>query len=311
MNIAVFGYSDFTRRCVQELMQKGHQVLLLCPRADQAHFETNAMAELNADIANFENMQDPNLLDILASFSTDYIFSIIFGYKIPPQVLQQARHGSINFHPAPLPEFRTANAWFWPLRMGVKESAICLHHMTQQWDSGNVILRLPFRLAPYETQGGYVKQVGAMAPTVIDKLEPMLLNPPLPAGEKQDSGAYYPRVTLRDLFIDFTQTTVQVEDLIRACNPFHPAQTMFRGENIEIVEAELVSGTPGQPGELHRIGDSLQVSCQDGRLQLHVVNVPLTGSYSAQRFAQCYEVKTGEMLEPISHFPQYAHLLDQ
>lgn len=309
MKIVIFGYSEFTRRCVLELQQRGMDILLLCPECDRELFASYGMHEIAVQQLIFHDMDDPVLLDALRDFSPDYLFSIIFSHLVPDHILSMARHGSVNFHPAPLPAFRTANAWFWPLRHGAESSALCLHHMTSRWDSGDLVLQVPFSLSPLETQGTYVQKVCELAPAVVQQLMALMNRGPLPR-TPQGKGRYYGKVTLGDIFIDFNEGARGIEALVRACNPFHYAQTMFRDKNIEIVEADLTGrASDGVPGSLLFEDGELYCAAADELLHLRILQVPMEGTFSGRRFALQYGVNSGERLRHICEFPQFQHLL--
>ncbi|MFO7857458.1 MAG: formyltransferase family protein [Ectothiorhodospiraceae bacterium] len=308
-SIAVFGYSRFTRRCVEGLISLGYRVKLFCPRSDRATFD-QAMQGMSVPAAYCDTLDGPELHEAMTAFRPDFLLTIIFNHKVPDSVLEIPRHGALNVHPAPLPSFRTANAWFWPLREGVKRSEIAVHHMTAQWDRGNVLLRVPFDLHPLETQGTYTSRVIACAPALVRALDPMLRTPPLPAGEPQGEGQYYRAVRLADLFIDFHESATRVDALVRACNPNHGAQALFRSRNIEISEVTPVNGPPDEPGTLHVHDNRLVVSCNDGLLELRVVKDPEEGVFSGERFAHLYAVTSGETLRSISSLPGYRRFLE-
>lgn len=307
-SIALFGYSRFTRRCVEGLIALGYRVKLFCPRGDRATFD-KAMQGLSVPVAYFDNLDGAELHEAMTAFRPDFLLTIIFNHKVPDAVLELPRYGALNVHPAPLPGFRTANAWFWPLREGLTRSEIAVHHMTAQWDRGNVLLRVPFDLHPLETQGTYTSRVIGCAPRLVRGLDPMLRDPPLPAGEPQGPGQYYRAVRLADLFIDFHDSADRIDALVRACNPNHGAQTIFRSRNIEVSEVAPVDGTPAEPGTLHLRGEQLIVSCGGGLLALRVVKDPEEGIFSGERFARLYEVADGETLRHISSLPGYRQFL--
>lgn len=298
-SIAVFGYSRLTRACVEALIRLGYRVRLFCPRGDRGLFD-GLMTDLSAPVAYFEDMDGEELAEAMEAFQPDYLLSIIFNHHIPDHVLARPRFGAMNVHPAPLPAFRTANAWFWPLRCGVTRSEVVVHHMTREWDRGNILVRVPFKLHPAETQGTYTAKVTAHAATVMGRLDPLLRSPPLPEGEPQGEGRYYPAVKLLDLFIDFEDGAASAEALVRACNPQHGAQAIFRETNIEVAEAAFAEGEPDAPGTI-RIRDGRPlVSCADGLLELRVLKDPYEGVFSGERFVRFYRVEDGEMLYYIS-----------
>lgn len=238
-------------------------------------------------------------MQALEAFKPDCVLSVTFNHRIPDTVLNQARLGSLNVHPAPLPAFRTASPWFWPIRMGLRESEICVHHMTRTLDEGPVILRSHIELHPYETQGTYAAKLNEAAPGLMKRLHELLLRPKLPVGEVQADGGFFPAVEEADLYIDFFQNMAEIDALVRACNPYHPARTLFRGRDLGIHEVVNHPKQVGEPGTFAVEDGDLKVNCGDGQLRIMALNRPGEGIFSGRRFVALYRVQSGELLESI------------
>lgn len=308
MRTALFGYSHFTRHCARALQQLGHRVELFCPVADQAFLEQYGLAHLDLPVHWFDNVQSPELLDALDAFEPDLVLSIIFNHRIPESVIRRARVAALNVHPAPLPAIRTASVWFWPLRLGLRQTEVCVHHLTQNLDEGPVILRHPFSLDRYETQGTHAARLDQVGPRVMKALASLLQTGPVPPGEPQGHGHWYPPVRETDLWLDLSDPAESIRNLVRASNPWHPARARFRGYTLGIHEVHCPevpdqTGEPGEPGELrvHRPDAApetpeLWMSCGDRSIQLTVVAVPGEGVFSGGTFAMLYGVEDGERL---------------
>ncbi|PAU80186.1 hypothetical protein CK501_11130 [Halovibrio salipaludis] len=298
MHIALFGYSHFTRNCAEALKSLGHDLTLYCPRGDQNFFEQAGMASVGLPVVWFEGMADPALAQTLEAQAPELILTVIFNHRIPESITQQASLGALNVHPAPLPSVRTAAVWFWPLRLGLTRSEVCIHHLTPTLDAGPVILRFPFRLHPAETQGTLTRRLNTLAPKVMQQLDHMLSENSLPEGEPQGPGQTYPSLQAADLWVDFSEPSESVRNLVRACTPYHAAQTRFRGNTLaihELGEQAAALSPDSTPGQL-QVGDDLWVCCGDGLLPVAVVAVPGEGVFSGKRFAALFDVRDGEVL---------------
>ena len=75
----------------------------------------------------------------IAETNPDVIIVSCYARRLPQSILSLARKGSFNVHPSLLPKFRGPNPLFWQLREGVKEYGITLHHMTNDFDAGDII----------------------------------------------------------------------------------------------------------------------------------------------------------------------------
>lgn len=67
------------------------------------------------------------------------LISYLWPEKIPAEVLGQYRL-ALNFHPAPLPEFRGFAPYTWGILEGVRSWAVTCHKMTGQIDAGDILM---------------------------------------------------------------------------------------------------------------------------------------------------------------------------
>lgn len=296
--IALFGYSDLTRQCARALQQLGHQIELFCPLEDEALLVHYGLNRLDLPVHWFESIKDPSLPKALDAFESDLILSIIFNHSLPAPVLQKARIAALNIHPAPLPAVRTAAVWYWPLRLGLTQSEVCIHHLTSVMDQGPVILRFPFRLRESETQGTLTLRLVDLAPKVMKQLHNLLTTGPIPEGEQQSEGTTYPSLREADLWIDFNEPAESIRNHVRACTPYHPARTRFRGQTVAVHE---VGSTPRQlppnrsPGELV-VDNGLWLTCGDSLAPMTVLEIPGEGVFSGECFAELFNLESGESL---------------
>lgn len=204
--------------------------------ADEAFLAHYGLTELGLPIHWFESMAAPALQDALDAFEPDLVLSIIVNHRLPESVTRKASVAALNVHPAPLPAVRTAAVWYWPLRLGLTQSEVCIHHLAAEMDQGPVVLRFPFRLHKAETQGTLTRRLNALAPKVMHSLNSLLASGSFPQGEPQGPGTTYPPLREADLWIDFSEPLDSVRNQVRACTPYHPAQARFRGEVIALHE---------------------------------------------------------------------------
>jgi len=76
----------------------------------------------------------------------DLIISVLFPALIPQSVLAKSRMGGINFHPAPLPQFRGFAPYTWGILLDWQYWAVTCHWMSDEIDAGDIILRRDFKV---------------------------------------------------------------------------------------------------------------------------------------------------------------------
>lgn len=90
-------------------------------------------------------------LPVLASQPFDYLLSITNLTVIPAEALALPRRGAVNFHDGPLPRFGGLYAPAWALMARESEFGITWHQMTNEVDTGDILLQRRFSIDPGET----------------------------------------------------------------------------------------------------------------------------------------------------------------
>ncbi|MEP5341636.1 MAG: formyltransferase family protein [Algibacter sp.] len=221
------------------------------------------------------------LYDVLLDNEIDIVFICGLAYKIPAYLLKIPNTTFLNIHFGKLPENRGADPVFWTLKNGDMETAISVHKIDENWDTGKLLFKKNLSVILGETYGmlysklvlqtqGFVKEildkVGKYSQYAEQSIENVNYNPK-PVGEK--------------LFIDWeNQTADDIEFLVNACNPrYSGAGTYYEGGEVRILEVAQVSG---QEPMLGRISgeiihahpyEGLFVVCKDGKLlKINVLN---------------------------------------
>ncbi len=284
----IFGYDPTTYQCCEYLLNKGAHVLHCYPKSRMiTQFESSAIT-----YQSFESITDPDLFEAIREFKADYILAIICDEKIPVNIINECRYYALNIHPAPLPECRTGYAWFWPIRLGFAKSAITVHLLADKFDSGDIVYVREFTIDPRDNQRTYTLKAMQEMRYAIEELYKLIEANQIEPRPQTGEGSYYGKLKVRDVCIEWDTPGANVYNLIRACNPNHPAVTHCKNHLIEIFEARPTERTPSRPGELIVDNGHIYCSCSDGVLELTVFQ--FNGILSAQRLIECLDLKTGD-----------------
>ncbi len=201
----------------------------------------------------------------------DAVWVKTFPWKIPEAVLSLPRFGFINFHYAPLPEYRGANPLFWMIRDGVREAGVTVHQMTAELDDGPVVLTSKVPVHPAATFGMLVSALGFSGADLSGKLLQVMQSGSL-AGRPQDSAkaVWYNRPQPGDLWVDWqAMDAAAVSRLANACNPWNkgaPAKLngwMIGLSYVSVVENEGSGNV--LPGTILAIDEArgLRIACKN------------------------------------------------
>jgi natural product biosynthesis luciferase-like monooxygenase protein len=140
----VMGNESLLIQCAERLLQGGDRI--------------GAVVTRNADIRAWAVHQGlrveapgEDLAQRLDGLAFDWLFSIANLSVIPQAVLDQARHGAINFHDGPLPRHAGLNAPVWAILEQEKQHGVTWHLIEGGIDEGDIVKQKLFDMAPLET----------------------------------------------------------------------------------------------------------------------------------------------------------------
>ncbi|MDP3251600.1 MAG: LLM class flavin-dependent oxidoreductase [Hydrogenophaga sp.] len=143
-NCVVMGNESLLIQCAERLLQGGDRI--------------GAVITRNADIRSWAvhqglrvEMPGEDLAQRLAGLEFDWFFSIANLSVIPQAVLDQARHGAINFHDGPLPRHAGLNAPVWAILEQERQHGVTWHLIEGGIDEGDIVKQKLFDMAPNET----------------------------------------------------------------------------------------------------------------------------------------------------------------
>lgn len=165
---------------------------------------------------------------------TDYDLGLNFlgTRKIPEN--QITKHHWVNFHPAPLPEYRGRNLCYHAIKNGEKEFGSSVHYMDEGFDTGPIIEVNRFPIRKSDTAGDIHQTAIETCKILFRKWVQELLKGQVPSTpQRKEDGLYYNKqaiVESVDLYWD-------QERLIRALtvHPKHYAKVIVGGKRYKIV----------------------------------------------------------------------------
>ncbi|NMH89209.1 methionyl-tRNA formyltransferase [Flavivirga algicola] len=209
----------------------------------------------------------------LENKTPDLVLVCGFSLKVPEPLLSIPTHGFLNIHFGKLPENRGPDPLFWSIRRGEKQTAITIHQMDKNWDTGNILTEQPVPIIPGETLGMANSKMSNMLGELTEKAIKLVANLPNFKPQSTEGIAYNYKPNDIETSIQWeTQTADEIEQLINACNPkYGGATTYYQGAPIKILEVSPVDNQPllgKMPGEIIHAHpqEGLFVYCKYGKL---------------------------------------------
>ncbi len=240
---------------------------------------------------------DDTLADDIMGLRPDLVVSAGFQQILPPAILEIPQLGAFNCHPSPLPRYAGSNPWFWILKGGEVESAVTIHRMVGEVDAGDIVAQRLFPIGERTNYQGFYNRSSLESALLLRECVGRWVTGTArehPQDLTQRTIFSAPRE--RDYEIDWTETMMHIEALVRAAAPAPCALMRVRGQGVRIRRCEREPKIFGKPGTVVRMSPSdFVVACGDGSIRI------ARGAFSAAeaggpRMAQDLGLSVGERI---------------
>ncbi|MCR5560277.1 MAG: methionyl-tRNA formyltransferase [Bacteroidales bacterium] len=191
-------------------------------------------------------LKDPEFLEALAAWKAD-LFVVVAFRMLPEEVWGMPKLGTFNLHAALLPQYRGAAPINWAIINGEKMTGVTTFMLDHNIDTGGIILRHEYRMAPDETAGSlHDALMGIGAELVVETTEGIFqhnvetrVQRSFIQGSEELHSA--PKLTKENTRIDWSRPAAGIYNLVRGLSPYPAAWTTFvRGD--EVVECKVFFG---------------------------------------------------------------------
>lgn len=309
MKIIFMGTPDFSVGTLKALIEAGHEIVLAVTQPDKPKGRGGKMqfppvkeAAMEYQIPVFQpkKVRDPDCIEELRKYPADIMVVIAFGQILPAEILKMTPYGCVNVHASLLPKYRGAAPIQWAVINGEKVSGVTTMQMDEGLDTGDMLLKTEVVLDEKETGGSLhdkLSEAGAkLCVRTLKALEEKTLKP-----EAQgDSPTEYARMLDKSLGnIDWNQSAIEIERLIRGLTPWPSAYTDWDGKVMKIWEARVIAGQEPQeiPGTVVGVDkDGFCVQTGQGLLKVLALQIPGKKRMEAGPFLRGYPIKPGTIL---------------
>jgi methionyl-tRNA formyltransferase len=293
----VFAYHNVGYRCLSVLLAHGVDVKLVVTHRDNPKetiwFESvQKLAELHGiPTITPDNPNVPEVVEQISALQPDFYFSFYYREMLKAPLLAIPKQGALNMHGSLLPKYRGRVPVNWAIIRAETETGATLHYMTEKPDNGDIVAQQAVPILPNDTAHEVFQKVTVAAEMALNDVLPALL-----AGKakavKQDlsKGAYFGGRKAEDGIINWSQSALEIHNLVRAVAPPYPgAMTQVMGKSMRILQTLISKCTAAgkEPPSFYVKEGKAYAICASGVLR--VVRFELGGiELSAEEFAVQY-----------------------
>jgi methionyl-tRNA formyltransferase len=210
----------------------------------------------------------------LRDWQPDVIIVAAFGQILQPHVLDLPPLGCLNVHASLLPRWRGASPIQHAILAGDAETGVSLMKMDVGLDTGPVYVMRAIPIEAEETAVTLHDKLAQLGADMVgDYLDDIVNGRLTPTPQSDAPSTYAPMIKKEDGQLNWQQTNIELDRHIRAMTPWPGAFTVWQGQTLKVLEAAVVDGLVGEPGDVKMRGDTAVVCTQHGGLALQTVQL--------------------------------------
>ena len=249
LKIVYAGTPDFAVPALQALIQSKHQVIAVYTQPDRPsgrgrkiQFGPVKQVAVDAGIAVEQpnSLKDEDAQEVLANYQADVMVVAAYGLILPQRVLDLPTYGCLNIHGSLLPRWRGAAPIHRAIQAGDKETGVTIMQMAAGLDTGDMLLKVPSPITAEDTgQTIHDKLASDGADALLKVLEFVAADALTPEVQDESLTCYAHKLEKSEAEIDWSQSAQQIDQTIRAFNPWPVAFTTFNGKPLRIFMSKV------------------------------------------------------------------------
>ena len=265
------------------------------PTAVKQYAMDNDIAVATPDSVNTEEF-----VKQLKELEIDFIVVVAFGQLIGKLLLEEFDDRIINLHPSILPKYRGAAPIQFTLLNGDEKTAPTTMLIEKGMDSGDILMQ---NIVDVDIRDDYYSLEEKMSDLGSKAIRDTLLNfDKLYENRiKQDDNkaTYTSKITKEMGKIDWEKSSFEIYNQIRALTAFPKAYFSYEGDNVKVLEAEVLDNYKANPGYIYEADNrnNIIIGTGDGAIRINKLQFPGKKVMDTKSFLMGNDFKKGIKLD--------------
>lgn len=288
LRIVFAGTPEFAASHLQAILQQGiHEVIGVYSQPDRPAGRGQKLVAspvkqlaLAHNIPVFQplTLRDAAAQAELAELKPDLMVVVAYGLILPQAVLDMPRLGCINSHASLLPRWRGAAPIQRAIEAGDDVTGVTVMQMEAGLDTGPMLHKVSTPITAQDTGGSLHDRLAELGSAAVLEVLQQLAAGTMQAEKQDDSLANYAhKLSKAEAKLNWQQSATELDQQIRAFNPWPVSHSQLNGQVIKVHAAEpvLENNTSAAPGTiLAAEREGLVVACGEGALRLTRIQLP-------------------------------------
>jgi len=313
MKVLFAGTPDFAVEPLIALIQAQHQIVGVFTQPDRKAGRGKKLTPSPVKLAAIEHdlpiFQPANLSDqaeLIKELAADVMVVVAYGVLLPQAVLDIPPLGCLNIHASILPRWRGAAPIQRAIEAGDAQTGVSIMRMELGLDTGPVYTVLTTDIGATDTSQSLHNKLAKLgAQGICDTLSQLDQNPSLPAQTQPNKYAIYAKkLNKAEATVDWTRSAQEIDQQVRAFNPWPICQTYHNQTRIRIWQASVLKPdisaaqtSNHKPGDVIDVSsDGVDVQTGDGVLRLERCQRDGSKPMPIVEFCNGYPLEVGDCL---------------
>lgn len=285
LRVIFAGTPDFAATSLAALIHSQHEIIAVYTQPDRPagrgrklHTSPvkNLALEHHIPVLQPQNFKEVETCNKLSDLNADIMIVAAYGLILPQNILDTPRLGCLNIHASLLPRWRGAAPIQRAIAAGDKESGISIMQMDAGLDTGDILRLDRCEIYADETGGSLHDRLAELGATsLLSCLDDVITDKIKPQKQDNSAAVYAHKLNKQEAEIDWSNSAVQIQRLIRAFNPWPVTFTHLNNKTLRLWSAEAISATPTLETSnaiagtvIHCDKNDIEVICGEGVLRL-------------------------------------------
>ncbi len=282
MKIVYMGTPEFAVYPLKAIIEAGHKVSLVITQPDKAKGRSKKLVptpvketalEYGIEVFQPEKIKDEISVLKIKKNKPDAIVVAAYGQILPEEILNIPQYGCINIHASLLPKYRGAAPIEWAIIDGEEKTGVTTMYMEKGLDTGDMIEKKEVLIDPSDTGQTLRDKLAREGALLIISTLKALEEKTAKRIKQNDEESSYAHMLTKELGrLDFNQSAVRIERMIRGLIPWPCAYTTIDKKSVKILKARVADSINeeyknGKPGEIIEVTKkNFTIKCKEGAI---------------------------------------------
>lgn len=284
MRILFMGTPEFAKTALLSINEKYKgEIVGVVTRQDtpknRGHIMTpppvkTAALALGLPVYQPANLKEENFRAFLEEMNPDIIVVVAYGRILPSYVLEYPKYGCINIHGSILPKYRGAAPIQRAILAGEPEMGVTIIKMAEGIDTGEMYAMASFPVSEADNFEVIHDKLAELGGNLVLQTMEALFNGTAVATPQDDAlSSYAAKIEKTDRVLDFSTSTVEIVNKIRAFAPVPGAEAKLPSGKVKITAAKRIDEAPtGEAGTVASLSAKgaglLIINGTDGKIRI-------------------------------------------